>query len=191
MGIEITQTHAKIGIETTPARLEMESRMARLELRHKQAKVNIHTEQTRVLIDQYECFATAGLKGNYDLSKEAAQLGYRYAMEFIGKTAEDGDRLAAIEKGGNPIVEIAIRDAYPVHEFGLDFIPKARPKISVTGGIRIEPEPYEQGTINGVKGNYVPGYLRIHYTPSKVKIFIRQYNSIKISYKGNRVDSYI
>lgn len=41
--------------------------------------------------------------------KMASLQAYQHIMEYIGQTAEDGGRLAAIEKGGNAIAEIAVR----------------------------------------------------------------------------------
>jgi hypothetical protein len=46
------------------------------------------------------------------LSLESAWRGHQQALEYIAKCAEDGDMLAAIERGGNPIAEIALRDSF-------------------------------------------------------------------------------
>ncbi|HHW49101.1 MAG TPA: hypothetical protein GXX14_10885 [Clostridiaceae bacterium] len=188
MGIIINQVHAKIGIERIPSKLEMESRMARLELRQNHAKVNIRTELPRVEIDQYECFASAGLKKPIDLMREAAQRAYQHVLEYIGKVAADGDRFAAIELGGNPIAETAVRDAYPEHEFNIDFIPKARPKITVKGSVQIDPERNAEGANNGVEGKFIPGELKINYIPARIRIYIEQYNQIRFEYRGKNID---
>lgn len=191
MDIRISQSYAQIGIERSPGGLDIQTRSAQLELRQKHAKINLHAELPKVKIDQYECFASAGLKNCLDRSREIAQRTYRQVMEFIGKTAEDGNRLAAIEKGGNPIAEIAVRDAYPEHEFGLDFLPKAAPKIEVTGNLQIDPERNSEGTHNGVEGTFTPGEVNIRYTPDKISIYLKQYGSINFEYTGNRLDAYI
>lgn len=188
MGLTISLTDAQLEYERTPSKLDMESQGARLELHQKHAKVNIHTELPRVIIDQYECFASAGLKGNYDFTKEAAQLGYQQVLEFIGKNAEDGNMLAAIERGGNPIAAIAKRDSDPVHEFGLDFIPKARPKIDIIGDINFDPERNSEGTNNGVEGSYYPGSVNISFSPASINIYMKQYPSISFEYTGNILD---
>lgn len=191
MGLVINQTYAAIKVETTPSELNIDSEAARLELKQKQARVNIHTELPRVEIDQYECFATAGLKNVYDMTKEAAQRGISQAMEYIAKMAGDGDAFAAIEQSGNPIADIAVRDSVTEHEFGLDFIPKARPKITVKGGVQIDPERNSEGATNGVEGTFRPGYVKIDYTPAKVSIGISRYNSINISVEGKNVNTYV
>ncbi|MDP4179499.1 MAG: DUF6470 family protein [Bacillota bacterium] len=188
MGLIISQTYAKIGIETTPSNLEIKTNNAKLEIQSKRPKVNIHTEAPRVQIDQYECFASSGLKGPLDLTRDAAQRGYESALEYTGKLAEDGDRLAAIEKGGKPIVEIAVRDSNPEHEFGMVTMPAVGPKISVTGSIEIDPENTSEGVNNGVDGEFTPGEVNINFTPAKVRTYMAQYASVDIKYQDNKVD---
>lgn len=191
MGLEISQTYARIGVDRTPSRLEIQQERARLELHQKQAQINIHTELPKVQIDQYEAFASAGLKNYLDLTKEAAERGYQQVMEFIGTKASDGDMLAAVENKGNPIASIAERDAYPEHEFGLDYIPKVGPKITVTGSVQLDPEKNSAGVNNGVEGNYIPPNINFNYTPSQVSIYMKQYASINFRYTGNNIDTYI
>jgi len=41
------------------------------------------------------------------LAREIAQKGRQNALRYIGKVADDGDALAAIENGGNLIPELA------------------------------------------------------------------------------------
>lgn len=191
MALSIHTTDIQLGYERIPPNLSIETRSAKLELHQKHAKINIRTEKPRILIDQYECFASAGLKGNADFMKEAAQRGYQNAMEVIGKRAQDGRMLAAIEKGGNPIAYIARRDSFPEHEFVLDFIPKARPKIDVTGDLQIEPERNWEGANNGVEGNYIPADVNIDYTPGRITVNVLQYPSVEIKYLGNSFDTSI
>lgn len=192
MGLNITQTYAKIGIDRSPTIFEMTARDATLELRQKHAKVNIHTELPRVEIDQYEAFASAGLKNNADIVREAVQRGYQKAYEYIGKVVQDGNALAAIENGGNPIAEIARRDSLKMHEFDIDFIPKVGPEITVKGDIDINFDKNSQGVNNGVDGNYTPANLNINYTPGQVRVFLSQYASIKFDYeKENKINTYI
>lgn len=184
MALSINTIDIRLEYQRTPSNLGIETSNARLELHQKQARVNIETELPKVLIDQYECFATAGLKGNYDFTKEAAQRGYQSVMDYIGKKAQDGRMLAAIENGGNPIAFIARRDSFAEHEFVLDFIPKARPKIDVTGDIKIEPERNWEGVHNGVEGDYIPGSVSIDFTPAQININVVRYPSVEIRYMG-------
>jgi hypothetical protein len=192
MGLLISQTHARIGIETTPSRLEMQTRNTQVSAQHKIAKLNVRTETPQVIIDQHDAFASAGLMTNPGIIEDAAQRGKQQALDYIGKTAEDGDRLAAIEKGGNPIADIAERDAFPEHEFGYDIIPKQRPKIDVKGNLSFNPEPINDfGMRNGVRFTVIQGGVRFSYTPATIKVYLAQHPSIQMSYEGTKIDSYI
>ena len=189
MGLRIDQTYAKIDIGRTPASLEMQTQYPKLELHQKQARLNIHTEFPKLQIDQYEEFASAGLKGVTDMLREANANAYQHVMEYIGQTAEDGDRLAAIEKGGNPIADIAKEHAYPEHEFGVDVLPKVPPKFSVISGhVDIE---LEDGALNKVETNFTWGKINFNYLPSNVTISLKQYASISMKYEPNKINVYL
>lgn len=190
MGLEIARTPAKLNIETTPSSLSIQTRRAKLELTHKEAKVDVHTELPRVIIDQYECFATSGLMGPVDLTRQAGQRAMQQALEFASKAAGDGDSMAAIENP-SPMPSIVERDAYPEHEFGLDYMPKARPKITVTGGVSINAQRNSEGINNGVAGTFTPGSTNINYKPAKVNTSVAQYPSISFRYKKGRFDAFV
>ncbi len=194
MALNITQTYAKIGIETTPSMLELRTQRAQLQIKQKHAKLSIDTEPPRLEIDQYEAFASAGYKNNFDFIKSEIERVKQEHLAYIGKIVDDGNTLAAIENGGNPIAEIAERDSYTTHEFNIDFIPKARPEINlIEGEVNIELENGDnEGINNGVEVNYIPGQMNINYTPAQVKIFLSQYASIKFEYiKESKINEYI
>jgi hypothetical protein len=192
MGLSISHTDIQLGMERTPSKLNIETQKARLDLYPTYAKLDMRTDPPRITIDQYECRASEGLKNNYDLLQEASQMAYQHILEYIGQTAEDGDRLAAIQYGGNPIGEIAKRDANgPQHEFGIGFIPKARPEIGVTGSIQIEPVLDENGATNAIKSEYTPGSVSYSYDPARINIYVKQYPSVNIQYEGSNIDSQI
>lgn len=184
MGLSIRTTNIELGIQRTPSRMNLETENARLALRQKHTRINISTERPQVLIDQSQCFAEAGLKSNYDFAREAALRGFRQSMDFIGQTASDGYALAEIEKGGNTIASIAVRRAYPQRQFGLDFIPKSRPKIDVTGSVDTQWDRGGEGVNGGVEGSYSPGYVRLDFEPTKINIFVKQYPRIDIRYES-------
>jgi hypothetical protein len=191
MGLEINRIPARLHIETTPSHLSIQTRKARLELEHKEAKVNVHTELPRVMIDQYECFATMGLMGPVDLTRQEGQRAMQQALTFAGKVSGDGDSMAAIENPSDPMPDIVERDAFPEHEFGLDYIPKARPKITVTGGVQINAERNAEGANNGVHGTYTPASASFVYTPAKVRISMAQYPAISMKYHHSKFDKFV
>lgn len=191
MGLTIHQSFAKIGIETTRARLEMNSTPPQVELRQKHAKVTLHTEHPRIQIDQREAFASAGLKNFLELTREQAEMAYNHVMEYIGQTAEDGDMLAAIEKGGSPIADIAERNAFPEKEFGFSVLPKTGPKISLIDGY-VWMDPGESpGIHNGVEAEVTLGRVDSTYIPGDVKVYLQQKNFLNFVYEPNKIDLYL
>lgn len=189
MPLTIKQTNTKIGIETLKGSYSVKTTYSKLLQKSARPFVNIHTEMPKIQIDQYRAFASAGLKNNIDRAMEISQNAYNSVMEYIARTAEDGDRLAQIEIKGNPILDIAERDAYTEHEYVYGYIPEVGPDITVKEGVvEIEPDRTWEGTNNGVKGEYIPGSVEISYIPDRIKIYIRQYASIMIEYTENKYD---
>jgi hypothetical protein len=191
MGLEIRSVPAKLDIKTTPSRLDIQTRDAKLEFRTRREKVVVHTELPRVIIDQYECFASMGLRGPVDLTRYEGQWAMQQALKYAAKVSGDGDIIAAIENPKDPVPDIAERDAFPTHEFVLDFIPKARPKITVTGGTRISTEGNARGAVNGVEADYTPASISTRYRPSQVRISVAQYPSVSMRYIPNRFDKFV
>ena len=108
MQLSISTKPGLIGIRTTPGQWNMESRTARLEMHQKHAALTIETRRPVLEINQYQVRAQLGYKSTADTTLELSQLGRQKAMEYIASKTEEGNRLKAIEKGGNPIREISI-----------------------------------------------------------------------------------
>ncbi len=193
MGLSISTTPAKIAIETVPAELEMHVKNAELRLKQKQPKMNIETEPLVVMIDQYQCFAEAGLKNISDFAREQGQKGLQSVTAYTGKIASDGDAMARIGYRANIMINIAKNSAIKKRDFNVDFIPKSRPKITVTGGtVDLKAEFINNiGEINGVTGQYIPADIRFKYKPPNVDIRVVSYGSVDIKYTGNSIDGYI
>jgi len=98
----------------------------------KKASASVSWSRQAILeIDQYPVFAGLGYKSSIDLAKETSQKARQHAIEHIGKTASDGDRLAAIELGGSPIADIAERDAFQENTLAISTTPLGQPKFDV------------------------------------------------------------
>jgi len=153
----------------------MERRDARLEIRR---------EPVQVLIDQFQCFSEAGRKSVFELGREYARLGREAALKAIGRIAEEGRRMAAIERKENVIPQLARERTTRDAAFNIAFIPTSRPEIQVTGGT--------------MDMKYIPGSLQmdweIHTTAEfdatlhKVEIYMRQWPELHIEVVGKNVD---
>lgn len=184
--LSISTTNALISMHTTPSKLEMTSKAASLELQAQPIKLNINTDYGFVEIDQKDAFASAGLKTCSQLSKDFAETGMSQALEYIGKVAQDGGELAAIQNHSNVIANQARRDLLSQNEFGFASIPSVGPQFNVRpAGVTFDPDPVNTPDMkNAIKTNYIHGEQQINFEPSKISFYMQQYNSIKITYQS-------
>lgn len=185
MDIRITTTSASIGIKTTNGRLDIQQPQAQMSINTQEPRLKIHAAPAKMQIDQYQCFAEAGQKNYSDMTRGYAALGMRRSMEGIATIARQGDQMANIHQGGNVIIAQAAQNGFPQDrmEFNFDAIPKSMPKIYVQQG-KLDIQVQEGKVDVRVKSSSP----KIHYTPGKVDIYLRQKNSIKVQYIGKKLN---
>jgi hypothetical protein len=181
MQLSISTKPGLIGIQTTPGQWNMESRAARLEVHQEHAAVIIETQKPVLEISQYQARAQLGYKSTGDVVLELSQLGKQKAMEYIANKVEEGNRLKAIEKGGNAIREIAIDKAWPEKQRQGGYTPIVGPEFHATPGDVMVTTPQVENPVHiGYEAEFIPGELDIQYMPAKVEIYMRQYPEINI-----------
>jgi hypothetical protein len=98
--------------------------------------------------------------------KQQARKGYQRYLKYVGEASADGERLSAIEKGGNPIRDIAVREAYETD--GADPIGRAAPpKFDVEGYIEIDVQNNKLDPFAGVTMRATRAEIDYYYTPSQ------------------------
>jgi hypothetical protein len=184
--IKISKTDALIGIRTTPAKASISQPKADFELSIEEPQLEIHTEQIQVIIDQQQCFNESGLKDFATLTRDNAMEGEQAVLEGIARRTSEGNRMAAIENGGNAISQIAFNNSFTEHVFNIATMPKSRPEIDFVGG-NVDITVHE-------------GYVDIESKPNRpvidvhvgdVQIFLRQNPDIKFEYVGEKIDELV
>lgn len=185
MSLEIRTTPFVLGMRSVPGVLEI--RQPRGDLKIQQQKIQILIERTppQVLIDQSRCFAECGIKSPAEVVRDSAELGRERAMEYTGRIAEEGDRLARIEEGagkGSLIGELALEREELANsgEWNIAFVPQSRPEFEVIGSLNID-----WRVIKGLV-EYIPRYPQISYQPGQLDIYVRQYGKIEFHYLDER-----
>lgn len=184
MPITIRTTPALIGIQTTPGKLEMHTTKANLNMETTHPQLEITTEKPQIQIDQSQSFSEAGQKSISELVRENAALAKQNVLSTIAKTARQGRELANIQNKSNPIPSQAEENAFTQfdREFGFGTLPQSGPEISlIRGKVNIN---LKEGQVDT---NPVKGEVNYTYIKSKVEIYLRQKNSIEISYIDERV----
>ncbi|NGQ95631.1 hypothetical protein G3578_10745 [Brevibacillus sp. SYP-B805] len=184
--IRIHQTYARLGLDIQKPVQEIRQPRAELNMIQKPAVLEIHQPQGVLTIDTSEAQANIDLRGPLRRTQDNAEYGKRMWLEAIAQISEEGDRLAAIENGGNPIADIAFENSviYEGKEIlaegsivgdGVELHYEAKkPIINVhLGGVHMNPETHKA----------------IHqYTPGKMRGYIQQWNSLQIDVVGLHVD---
>jgi len=187
MDLRIASTPALIGIQTTHGKLEIKQPTADMQLNIEHPRVEIQTEQGQIHIDQYQCFAEAGLKNALDLAIDNTAYANQKLSQAVSRMVEQGDAMvAALHRGTDMIAIHAQENVFARYssEFDIGTIPKSRPEIDFSGGT-VE--------INVIEGRINPQVQLqkpiIDATRTKVDIYLRQRNSINIEYVGKRVNT--
>ncbi len=177
--IQIQTTPMKLEYKRTPNKMEIDSGAPlSLELSTSPSKLEMKSEQIKVMIDQSQCFEESGLKSIASLISENASIGKQKIQETIGRIVSQGNQMADIASGADPLPDQAIENAFDqfVYDWNIDFIPKSRPEFKVTGGnVDINYVPAKVNNNTQVK------HTSINYTATKIDTYVKQYNSIKLS----------
>lgn len=176
--LEIHQTYAQIGIETQRAPLDLQSKRPEIIIHSEPAKVEITPGKATLSIDQTAFRESYGIKTQTQLSIDNAKAGREALFSWIGKLAEEGARLGAIEKGGNPIVEMA-REAISKPLPDVTFARLERPEIR----FNVTPTRFNV-TPHRVNVELRRGEVINNTQKTQVNIYLAQRNSISISTTG-------
>ncbi|WP_438316045.1 DUF6470 family protein [Sporosarcina sp. FA9] len=178
--IQIQTTRAVLGLQITKPTQEIEQPSATLTQEQPAAILEMSTTKPQLSIDTTEARADLDLKSSSRRIAENAQYGEQSVQEGIGRRAQEGQQLAAIENGGNAIVEIIKQNTTPTpKQLGIRFVGNSM-KIQTSfqpGSLDIKVTP--QKAINNVQINK-PIH---HYNQGKVTGEMEQWNSIQIDFK--------
>lgn len=168
-------------------KLEIRQPKAEIQLNIEHPRLEIDSEPGRIHIDQYQCFAEAGLKNVFDLTIDNTAFAKQKLAQAVSRIVEQGDAMvAALHRGTDMIAIHALESVFARYssEFDIGTIPQSRPRIDFSGGT--------------VETNFIEGSINpqvqvnkpiIEATRTKVDIYLRQRNSISIEYVGNKLDA--
>lgn len=177
--LQVNHTWPQIGVNRTPARLEVQNPGYTLDMSVTQAKLKVESTLPKISIDQSQCFAEAGLKGNADLAAEMVNLSRSAMISSIGRIVDQGNEMANLPNAVNAISDQAYYNAFEQFdkEFNMDTIPKSRPKIEVTLGqldIKV--------TEGQVTNNTVPKAVNMQYVKGAIEIYLKQRGSLELNF---------
>ncbi len=166
--LHIEHQYPKIGMRSKRAELLIQQPKAKIDIHQEQVKVEIRHKDAKVLIDQSSAWAAYGKIPPVEESKNVSEQYKQIGIEAIGKIAEDGDQLAAIQNKQDPIPELAKEDLFKL------------PEINYLG---------EASSLN-VRYDVIPGSLDMKWHGGKTQINVSIAKPI-ITYTHGKLDIYL
>ncbi|WP_165452655.1 DUF6470 family protein [Paenibacillus thalictri] len=174
--IQIHQQYAQIGIETDRGQLEIRQPRPDFEIQTKPAKLETTYRKGDQVIDQSASWEALGKGTIFQFTERVADESKSIAMEGIGRRVDEGNRLAAIQNGGNPISEIAFESAF--RDFKMNYEgPFYTTSVKLTYTPNRPEVHFEPGDVNITAKVNPP---EINYSPGKVNIYMLQKNAVEI-----------
>ena len=193
MGIEITQQKALIEINTHNARIHLRQPKPSFKINSTPAKMEIRRKLPTIRLDFSNHKLSIGNPDIFTATKKWRDEAYQKTLEAIGEIAEKGTIYGRIDRNVNQIAHLAAM--------------KSANNIELNIAASLPPEIiWEEGYI---EIDWIPHKMEIDWNtnskvdimvePHEVKITMKQYPTIKISYKpknhekthGRNIDKYV
>lgn len=175
--LSITQVQGALQIETTAAQLRVQqSRRLQMNMRQLPAQMSIERTFPKIHIDQSASFASAGLETSLGMASSFYQRSLSAGVDAISSIVQEGLRFLQIEKGGNPIREVAQNRGVYMRQPTLRAMPSTGPNIQVDPGVLDI-----QWTPHAVETNWEWIEGQTEYVPYQITMSINPYPSIEIT----------
>ncbi|MGM0370400.1 MAG: DUF6470 family protein [Bacillota bacterium] len=132
--LQVNQTNGRLNLNIKPPKMSLETNSAAdFKMNHQPGSIKVNTKDVKVEINTRQARAALGEKFYKIYSKEIAQKGQQAALQGIARYAQQGDQLAKIENGGQPLIRQAKSNSKDVpKEIGLKW--KPGPEIKTAPG---------------------------------------------------------
>ncbi|GAE32123.1 DUF6470 family protein [Alkalihalobacillus hemicellulosilyticus] len=185
--LNIYQTFAQTGLQTIQPTMNVKQHHADLRIQQEHANlVEISTTGQRLYIDQTEAFADAHLKSPLRHSLEFYNSTKQKTMQYIAKTAQEGEQLKRIDRGVDAIRSIAKQNYGPSHpRVNIAYMPSSMSKVVID---------YEPSEVHYHVRKSEPKIQIIRREPDitiprwETNVYIQQKNAIAFEATGTAID---
>ncbi|SJZ44223.1 hypothetical protein SAMN02745118_00859 [Selenihalanaerobacter shriftii] len=175
--LEINQRFAQIGLRERKPRMNLQQKDADFKLKQVPGDLKISSKPAKVEIDQTKALADLNYQTPKNYSKKIARKGQQAVLRGIAQYTQEGDQLAAIEKGGKPLIRQAKQRIYEKkRELGLKW--KRGPEI------KINPSKqninFKVNELDGIEVNSKPNFPKVNLQWGKVEVYQKQSSNLEI-----------
>ncbi|NEU30258.1 hypothetical protein GN156_05615 [bacterium LRH843] len=185
--IRIQSTDAQIGLRMNRPDMRIKQQNADLQIRQQHVGlIEISKTASKLHIDQTEAFADANLKSPLRMANEFWQKTTNEVMQYIAKTAQDGNQMLKIENGSGAIQRIAKANSErPPLQATFGYMPRSMSQVKFN---------YEPSKIT-MKAPYKEPDITVNLRPPQIEIpkwqteaYMRQKNGISFEAVGGKVN---
>jgi hypothetical protein len=137
--------------------------------------LRMHITYAKVSIDQTECFNTSGLKTALRLGSDFYRECLQEGINTIARIASEGVRCLRIERGGQPLIDIAREKSRDEVHLTVEAMPKVPPEVTSEPG---EVDIWWEG---GLQADWTRGRDMGWYRSPGSRLTVTQLPSINIS----------
>lgn len=176
----IDQQLASIGIEVTNAQMKITTPHPSMTISNEAPTMTVERQDPEFKLDWEQVRAESGLKTPARLSRHVRDTGRKQVMDYIAKTAQDGDYLADVTSPGDRVAQLARQHTQQrnTKQINIASMPSSLPKVDWTPGSLDISWSRHKFTIE-VSGNYMPEMLLD--PPYSVEVFLRTSPYFKIT----------
>ncbi|MBD2868412.1 DUF6470 family protein [Paenibacillus arenilitoris] len=166
--IQIRMQHAKLSIDADLGKQHLEQPQAAIDMKQIRPEQHFTTKQGHLEINQDRAWDALALGGNLETMSKIYSMASDMALQGLARIVEQGNRMADIHLGGNPIADSALEWQRTFPEF--DFRGYAS-----SGNVDL---------------SYTPAEVAIDTTPGRVELNV-QVNQPVHQYERGKLDIYM
>ncbi|RCW44816.1 DUF6470 family protein [Paenibacillus prosopidis] len=166
--IEIRLQHAKLNIDADIGKQNLQQPRPTVEMEQVRPEQHFTTSRGQLNINQDRVWDALALGNNLETMKKIYSMASDIALRGLARIEQNGNRMADIHLGGNPIAEMA-------REWQRTF-----PEFDFRG----------EASVDNIDFNYIPGELSIETIPGRINMNVGVNRPIH-HYERGRLDIYI
>jgi len=174
--IQIQTQSIRMSMETTPYQYTIEQPRGEQDIQQIPAELSVRQPRGELEIDHTRALDALGYMDTITFSHRVSAESHRIYLEALGRTAQQGNRLAAIHQGGEPIADIAWE------EYNMDY------PMNLIGAAQYDPvdidyqarKPEIDVEVRGAETRYTPQSPEFTFTRGKLHVYVEQYPSVTI-----------
>lgn len=180
--IEIDQVFGKLGLVQTPPLLRLEHTYPQLDLRIHDPVLTVKPDQVELSIDYEKCWADLNMYEPLEFSRLITDQSRQKILQAIAEMANEGDRLAALEKGEADAVAAIAREK-GLEQVDVELAPLSLPQIEAQ---IIDGEKFFQK--GNVQLELIPGDVQLKLQKGSVRMYLSRYPELHIRTIGEHLN---